>query len=141
MNWGNKIIVGMASFILFIVGSGIYMVTKDSDSLIDENYYENSLTYDQVYDSKQNLVQDHAKPVLDVQNDTLTIHFVGENNKGTLTFKRPSDGTLDKEIPFYTQQKHFKLPISSFVKGNWALEISWKQGDKSYLHSQDLYIQ
>ena len=141
MNWGNKIVVGMASFMLFIVGSGIYMVTHDSDSLIDENYYENSLTYNEVYDSKKNLLDDQAKPILTLQNDTLTLQFVGENNQGTLTFKRPSDGSLDKEIPFYTKDKEFKLPVSSFTKGNWAIEISWKQGDKNYLHSQALYIQ
>ena len=141
MNWGNKIVVGMASFMLFIVGSGIYMVTHDSDSLIDENYYENSLTYDEVYDSKQNLLDDHAKPVLSLQNDTLTIQFVSTDNKGKLIFKRPSDGSLDKEIPFYTKDKEFKLPVSSFTKGNWTVEIVWKQGDKNYFHNQPLYIQ
>ena len=141
MNWGNKIILGLASFMLFIVGSGIYMVSKDSDTLIDENYYENSLSYDQVYASKQNLIHDGAKPVLSLCQDTLTIEFVGGENRGTLIFKRPSDGSLDKEIPFYTKDKAFVLPVSSFKKGNWTLDISWTQGNNAYLHSQAIYIQ
>jgi len=141
MNWGNKIILGLGSFMLFIVVSVVYMVTKDSDTLIDEDYYETSLSYDEVYNSKQNLIRDNATPVLTMQNDTLNIQFVGTENKGNITFKRPSDGSLDKTIPLYTKESEFKLPISTFTKGNWTVEISWKQGENSYVHNQSLYIQ
>ncbi|MCA5006175.1 FixH family protein [Sphingobacterium bovistauri] len=141
MNWGSKIIVGLASFILFIVGTGIYMVTKDSDTLIDEDYYENSLDYDKVYNSKQNLIDDNAKPNVSVRSDTLFIQFVATVNKGSLIFKRPSDGTLDKQLPLFTSTSEYKLNISSFAKGNWSLEISWNQGGKAYYHNQPLYIQ
>lgn len=141
MNWGNKIVVGLAAFMIFIGGSVIYMVTKDSDTLIDEDYYENSLSYDEVYASKQNLINDHAKPGVLLSKDTLTITFVAPHNEGKLVFKRPSDGSLDREIPFSVKDKHYKLPISSFTKGNWVLDISWTQANTSYLHSQSLFIQ
>lgn len=141
MNWGNKIVAGLAAFMIFIMGAGIYMVSKDSDTLIDEDYYENSLSYDKVYDSKQNLVNDNAKPVISLSKDTLIVTFITGNNEGKLIFKRPSDGALDKEIPFYTKESQFKLPITSFARGNWMLDISWTQGNKSYLHSQSLYVQ
>lgn len=141
MNWGNKIIFGLASFILFIVGAGVYMVTKDSDTLIDDNYYENSLDYDKVYDSKQNLLNDNAKPKITIKNDTLYVQFVSTNNKGTLMFKRPSDGKLDKKILFLTLKSEYQLPVSSFTKGNWLLEISWEQAGKTYYHDQPIYIQ
>lgn len=141
MNWGTKIVVGLGSFILFIICAGVYMVTKNSDSLVDENYYENSLEYDKIYTSQQNLIDDAAKPKVTIGKDTLVIEFVTDNNKGNLTFKRPSDGDLDKIIPFSTRNSIFKLPISSFKKGNWSLEISWRQNEKTYLHHQPLYIQ
>lgn len=141
MNWGGKIIIGLGSFMLFIIVTVIYMVTKDSDTLIDENYYETSLSFDDVYISKQNLIRDNAKPILTFQNDTLIIAFSADENKGNITFKRPSDGSLDKVIPFDVKGEQFKIPISSFTKGNWSVEIFWNQGGISYMHNQALYIQ
>ena len=100
MNWGSKIILGLGSFMLFIVVTVIYMVSKDSDTLIDENYYETSLSYDEVYNSKQNLIRDNAKPILKLESDSLIIQFIAAENSGNISFKRPSDGSLDQVIPF-----------------------------------------
>lgn len=141
MNWGNKIILGLGSFMMFIIVTVIYMVTKDSDTLIDDNYYETSLSYDEVYTSKQNLLRDDAKPLLQMHSDTLTISFIGKENQGTVIFKRPSDGSLDKTIPFHVKESTLKLPISSFKQGNWNVEIAWEQNAVSYIHNQPLYIQ
>lgn len=141
MNWGTKIVFGLAAFMLFIVGSGIYMVTSDSDTLIDEDYYEKSLNYDEVYNRKQNLENDHAKPMISQIQDTLMIVFKTNINKGELSFKRPSDGSLDKVIPFYTNTEVFKLPITTFQKGNWSLEVTWENQGKKYIQTQPLFIQ
>lgn len=141
MNWGNKIVVGLGAFVLFIVGSGIYMVTKDSDSLIDENYYEKSLAYDTVYEHKQNVLEDNAKPIIRVTKDSLHILFVGEGNTGTLTLKRPSDGKLDKSIPFKSEGSEFDYSTTDLTKGNWIVEIYWKRGNKDYWYSQPVFIQ
>src|SRR5690606_31910354 len=111
MNWGMKIVVGMATFMLFIIGAGVYMISKDSDSLLDEDYYEKGLAYDDVYERKQNLLDDGAKPVVRLEKDTLVVVFTRPRNKGQLSFKRPSDGRQDKEIPLYTATEVFKLPV------------------------------
>lgn len=141
MNWGMKIVIGLGTFMLFIVGAGIYMVMQDSDSLLDDDYYEKSLAYDEVYDRKQNLVDDQAKPSVRLEQDTLVIVFKRPINKGQLVFRRPSDGTLDTKIPFYTDTEVFRLPISTFVKGSWSLEISWENNNKAYIDIQSLYVQ
>lgn len=140
MNWGLKIVVGLGAFMLFIIFATIYMVSKDSDTLIDENYYENSLSYNEVYDRKQNLVDDDARPLLKLENDTLSIIFKSTNNKGELSLKRPSDGSLDKVIPLFTSSNIYTLPVSTFSKGNWNLEINWESNNKSYVDNQSLYI-
>ena len=141
MNWGTKIILGLGSFMLFIVASGIYMVTKDSDSLIDDNYYESSLNYDEVYNRKQNLIHDEVKTTIVQRKDTLYIQFNSTDNKGEFIFKRPSDGSLDRSVPFYTTTDMLKLPISDLQKGNWSLELNWENSGKKYIQSQAFYIQ
>ncbi len=141
MNWGMKIVLGLATFMLFIIAAGVYMVTKDTDSLVEEDYYEQSLNYDQVYNRKQNLLDDRAAPAIQLNSDTLVIIFTQESNRGTLRFQRNSDGSLDKKIPFYTTNNIFKLPTASFEKGNWNLEISWDANGKGYIANQSLNMQ
>ena len=141
MNWGLKIVVGLATFMLFIVGAGVYMITQDSDSLLDEDYYEKGLVYDEVYARKQHLVDDHAKPDVQLQQDTLTIVFTSSGNKGYLSFKRPSDSRQDKKVPLYTATEVFKLPINSFAKGSWLLEISWENNQRTYIDTRTVYMQ
>lgn len=140
MNWGLKIVVGLGSFMIFIICSVFYMVSHDSDTLIEDDYYEKGLTYDETYDRKQNLEDDHAKPNVQVVNDTMTIVFKTNQVKGNLSFKRPSDGKLDKDIPLFTNTNIFKLPVSTLTKGNWALEITWESDNRKYIDNQSVFI-
>ena len=141
MNWGTKIVAGLGSFMLFIMASGIYMVTKDSDTLIDDDYYENSLNYDEVYNRKQNLIIDDVRALISQHLDTLVIVFSSEGNEGELILKRPSDGSMDRVIPFLSNTTSLKLPIVEFQKGNWSLELRWQNNGKNYIQSQAFYIQ
>lgn len=140
MNWGTKIIIGMGAFMLFIVCSVLYMVNKDSDTLIDDDYYEKGLVYDDVYDRKQNLQDDSAKPTIAIVNDTLSILFKSEQIKGNLSLKRPSDGGLDKNIPLLTTTDVFKIPVSTLEKGNWLLELTWESHNRKYADTQSIFI-
>ena len=140
MNWGMRIVVGLGAFMQLIVCATVYMVSSDTDTLVEEDYYEKGLSYDEVYDRKQNLQDDDAKPIIQLVNDTLSIVFKTEGIKGTLDFKRSSDGSLDKTIPLYTATKLFKLPVSSLKKGNWSLEINWESHNTKYIDTQSIFI-
>lgn len=140
MNWGLKIILGLGAFIVFITGAGIYMVSKNEDTLEVEDYYEKSLSYDEVYQSKQNVLDDSARPAVRAKNDTLYIFFSKPHNEGELMFKRPSDKSLDITLPFVTKNQYYSLPATSFAKGSWRLEISWKQRGKAYISDHNLYF-
>lgn len=140
MNWGIKIIVGLGTFMLFIIIMGIYMVQKNTDSLEETDYYEKSLSYDQVYERKYNLLIDKVEPQISIVGDTLCITFAQAINRGKLIFKRPSDNTLDLTIPLSTTNFSCKLPISTLAKGNWHLEISWESGSRAYIFDQALYF-
>ena len=58
MNWGIKIILALALFMVLIVSFGVYMVRSDADSLVAEDYYERGLNYDRLQhiDSLQSAV-------------------------------------------------------------------------------------
>lgn len=140
MNWGLKIVFGLGAFMLFIVGAGVYMVSKDTDTLVAEDYYEKSITYNEVYRQKQNVLDHQVRPAVLVRNDTLYITFVKPENRGNLIFNRPSDNKLDLSLPFLTNSRYYQLPIGSFVKGSWRLEISWQQNGTQYSFDHNLYL-
>ena len=48
MNWGVKITIALALFMVLIVSFGIYMVSNDTDTLVAEDYYERGLNYDRL---------------------------------------------------------------------------------------------
>lgn len=139
MNWGYKIVFGLGGFILFIVGLAVYMVSQNTDTLEDDDYYERGLNYDETYRKKENLSRNHAKPTIRINQDTLLIQFIAADNKGHLHFKRPDDNKLDISLPFATQGDLFKLPLTTFKKGNWNLEIDWVSAGDSYLIDQHVY--
>ncbi|AIM36200.1 FixH family protein [Sphingobacterium sp. SG20118] len=140
MNWGNKIFISLGVFMLGIILTGIYMVSRDSDSLEDMDYYEQGLNYNQIYDKKINAIDQHAKPSLKVDRDTLYIKFVKPENKGKLLFKRPSDRSKDLELPFETRANVYQLPLSSFKKGAWKLEIIWSNGGMEFLTDHQVHL-
>lgn len=126
---------------LFIIGAGIYMVSHDNDTLVESDYYEKGLNYDETFHKKENLLNDHARPKIQLLKDTLLIQFSTTGNKGNLNFKRLDDKSLDLQLPFFSKTNQFKLPVSTFKKGNWNLEIDWVHSDKSYISDHAVFIQ
>ncbi|GGE17533.1 MULTISPECIES: FixH family protein [Sphingobacterium] len=141
MNWGYKIVFGLGAFMLFIIGAGIYMVSHDNDTLVESDYYEKGLNYDETFHKKENLLNDHARPKIQLLKDTLLIQFSTTGNEGNLNFKRLDDKSLDLQLPFFSKTNQFKLPVSTFKKGNWNLEIDWVHSDKSYISDHAVFIQ
>lgn len=141
MNWGWGIVVGLGAFMLFIVGSVIYMTSQDQDSLEESDYYERGLHYDEVYTLRENLNKHDAKPTVSIEQDTLRIYFTRGDNNGKMTWKRPSDGSLDRTVPFVTSTGVFKLPMVSFERGNWQLELRWESNAVPFLSEHVVHLQ
>lgn len=140
MNWGIRIIIVLGLFMSFIISVVVYMTNHDKDTLIDNDYYEKSLTYDEVYSRRMNLQTDHATPVVTVIKDTLYVSFVNTDNQGQLQFKRLSDSSKDITLPFNTLTKNFQLPIATFIKGSWDLDLAWESNHKAYISSHRITL-
>lgn len=52
MNWGTKLIIGMALFMAFIIGLAVFMLNSNADPLVDKDYYEKGLKYDELKGKK-----------------------------------------------------------------------------------------
>ena len=140
MNWGGYIIVGMAIAMSAVVATGIYMVSRDTDTLEDPAYYEKGLDYDHDFNRKQQMVRHQARPDIRIERDTLRITFSSPGNKGQLYLIRPDSQAADKTIPVSTAGTEYVLPVGALNSGAWQLRLEWEQHTIHFLHEQPIYI-
>jgi hypothetical protein len=140
MNWGTKIILGMASFMLFIVVLVLIMFNSKKDALVDTDYYEKGINYNKVYNRKEQTKTDHAEPEISANQDMVIIRFK-HPAKGTAGLMRTSDKALDKSLTFESNMNNqVIIPAGHLKKGAWRLIIEWTSDEKSYLYEQEITL-
>ena len=140
MNWGTKIVLVLAIFVIGMAAVGFYMVGQDQDSLVESDYYERGINFDEVYQRRENLDQLQAKPTVILQNDTLQIRFVHQGNQGQLRLKRSSDASLDLSEDVAISGDVFLLPVADLERGAWDLHLEWEAEGHPFLHEQTIYM-
>jgi len=139
MNWGTKLVIGMALFMSFIITLAVLMIRSDSDDLVDTNYYEKGIDYDKDYVRKSQLIKDKAEPEIAV-NEQLTIIFKSPA-EGIIRFIHPSDKTKDSSMNINSGTgKQVYIPLESFGKGHWKVSLEWNSNGKSYLYDKNIII-
>jgi len=139
MNWGKKLVIGMALFISFIVTLGILMIRSDSDDLVDTDYYEKGIGYDKDYKRKIQVKQDLAEPDILVE-DHLKIIFRSPAS-GSIRFIHPSDKDMDRTLNIDSGAgNQVELPLAEMAKGHWKVLLEWESGGKAYLYEKEIMI-
>lgn len=140
MNWGLKIVMALALFMVLIVSFGVYMVSQNTDTLEEYDYYEKGLDFDAVYERRQNLNVHHATPEVTIAADTLKIRFKHDSNAGELLLRRPSDHTQDTKIPLVVKGREYRLPLVTFSRGAWDLRLEWEAAGVPYGYEKRLFL-
>jgi nitrogen fixation protein FixH len=141
MNWGTKIIIGMLTFMSFIVVLAVLMFRSDTDALVDKDYYEKGLKYDETYRLKAQVLLDSAGPAISVGKKSVIIAFQ-TTSEGTIKFVRTADQRQDRSLNFRTREENkVEIPLDSLPGGQWKLILNWKSGEgKSYLNEQEVIV-
>ncbi|WP_158796027.1 FixH family protein [Pedobacter sp. L105] len=140
MNWGTKIVIGLAIFMISIVALGIIMTSGKKDALVENDYYEKGINYDKDYNREEQMKHDHAQPELLVSKDKITITFKDEAT-GTAKLIRMADKNLDRKLTFSSDAgNQVVIPSAALQKGSWKLSIEWISKEKSYLYEQEITI-
>lgn len=139
-NWGTKLVIGMGSFMTFIVVLAVMMFNSRPDALVDNDYYEKGLNYDADYNRKEQVKADHAAPEIEVLPAEILLTFKGAA-EGKVKIVRPSDKRMDKVVNFKTDPGYRSaIPSGEIAKGRWKLIITWNSAGKSYLDEQEVMI-
>lgn len=141
MNWGTKLIIGMLSFMSFIVVLAVLMIRSETDALVDQDYYEKGLNYNHEFALKEQVIKDNAEPVITISGENLIITFKTEAN-GTLKIMRTAKKSMDRIMNFKSNSdKNVILSSKDLAKGNWKFIMQWKANNGiDYLNEQEVLI-
>jgi hypothetical protein len=140
MNWGTKIIIGMLSFMTFIVVLAVLMFRSDSDALVETNYYEKGLNYDEEYAAKTQVGKDQASPEVTINSRGISIIFK-TSAKGQLKLTRNDSKSSDTTVRFITKTGKLNLDISKLAKGRWHMITSWENPEGiKYLKDEEVQL-
>ncbi|MFD0940238.1 FixH family protein [Pedobacter boryungensis] len=142
MNWGTKIVLGMVAFMLFIIAMVVYMFSvHGNDALVDKDYYEKGINYNEEYNAKHNVVEEGAQPVITIGKTELSIKLK-DSAAYELKLQRPSTVNDDILIKGNTagSSNLIQLNSTTMPKGLWFLELKWKSNNKEYLFKKDITL-
>lgn len=140
MNWGTKLIIGMLLFMSFIVVLGVLMIRSDSDALVETNYYEKGLNYDDEYAAKTQVGKDQASPEITITAADISIIFK-TSAKGKVKLTRNDSKSSDTTVKFITKSGKLNLNISRLAKGRWHMITAWENPEGiKYLKDEEVYL-
>lgn len=137
MNWGKGLVLGLASFMGFVIFLVVLMFRAPDDSF-DKDYYEKGLAYDEEYNQKKQVLIDSVAPAIKLEGENgFSIEF-SSIDSGKLRLIRPSNHLEDKE--YVLADKRTIINTQKLNKGEWNLSIQWKANQKDYLFEKNLFI-
>ncbi|MDI9365670.1 MAG: FixH family protein [Flavobacterium sp.] len=144
MNWGYKILIGFSTFVacmLCMVG----VAMKQSNEMIDDNYYEKELKYQDKIDASKNLSAVAQKLSITDSGNVVVLQLplatIGNNTTGTIECIRSAEQKKDVMLHIQVDATGKQvLPKTLFVNGVYQLRLNWVTNGTAYFHQQVLNI-
>ncbi|MBK9098391.1 MAG: FixH family protein [bacterium] len=145
INWGTGIVIGIIAFVVISVSMTVIFMTQDV-SLVSDNYYEKSLTYQDEID-KQSRTQSLDEQVKinfngEIINILFPVEYLNKNISGEIYFYRPSDSKLDFKLPLdLSEEGNQMILVKDFEKGFWRMKLNWMMNGNGYYNERAVTIQ
>ncbi len=145
-HWGIGMAFLYGGFVLFILSVVIFSTMQDF-AMVEDNYYQKSLVYQDKINMMKNTANLPFKPSVKINKDEnkLTITFSDSLAKtgitGTAHFFRPSDKRVDQVLEInLNENSEMILPTTRFLKGFWILKLSWESSGISYYQEEKISL-
>lgn len=144
MSWGYKVIIILIVFVAGMI-SMVYISMRQTNEVVDANYYEQEMKYQDVIDAKKNLLALEDTVAIRVAEGYVQIHFpeaaTTQLDSGNIQFMRLSNSKDDKHIQMKEESGSlYKIPVTSFPKGLYKVRIEWSNNGTGYFHEQNYNI-
>ena len=143
-NWGTGIFTVIVIFLLAVVAFYFYITNMDIN-LVEDNYYEKELAYQERIDKINNTSGLPGKIEIMQERNILAIQFPKADpsviHEGNVLFYRPSDPLKDFSVPLQLDDSlRQAFDITNIAKGRWIIKIDWKMADKEFYFEESLNI-
>ncbi|WP_114789383.1 FixH family protein [Niabella yanshanensis] len=145
MSWGNRVIIILVVFVAGITFM-VYLSMRQTNEVVDANYYEREMKYQQVIDGKKNLLA--LGDSVTIMNDGAVIKVafppstITRLDSGSIQFMKLSNAKDDKFIPMSGNKTAlYQIPLSYISKGLYKVRIDWSNQGTPYYHEQSFNIQ
>lgn len=144
MNWGHKITLVIIAFILCILAMVIVAI-RQTNEMIDQNYYEKEMKYQSIIDASQNLFKQYQGDLVTQNKEELLLIIpmsLMENFKnGTLEFLKIDDQSKDFHLTFIPNSRgQFSIDKASLSLGLYKVRTKWTSNQKVYYQEQSIQI-
>ncbi len=134
MDWGKGIFWSLAGFVIVSVIGYVVIVFSQKDDLVESDYYERELRYEQQIEAIRNFDKLSDKPKIDLNQQIVGIAL--QQGSGKAEFLNLKSAKLDTVIEVSSQ----KTAFITLSKGKWRLRLLWTHEGKSYYQEQGLII-
>ena len=144
LSWGHGVVIALGTFMVFITSAIIFFpMGKQGAELVEENYYEAELHYQDVIDAKNRANKLEQRPDLKILPTGIMITFPEEINNDNSTFNfylfRTNDKNLDVKKEFQLGAANtVNIPQNILVPGNYTLKLKWTKDNKDYQIDYDI---
>jgi len=143
-NWGTGIFIVIVIFLLAVIAFFIF-ITNLEINLVEDNYYEKELVYQERIDKINNTSSLPGKIMVLQEPGIVIVEFPELDSlftpEGILTFYRPSDPKQDFLVPLQLNDSSRQvLDISGIQKGKWVIKIDWAIGGTEYYYEEEVFI-
>lgn len=145
MNWGYKILLVIIAFMIAIL-SMVFVAFRQTNDMLDENYYEKEMNYQSLIDAAQNLNLVNDSLLIN-QNETYVIVHVPRTlisnfEQGNLTFLRIDDKRKDFTFDFKPNEEGIlQIEKFKFIPGTYKARMKWRNLGKDYYREQNLIVE
>lgn len=145
MNWGYKILTVIILFVVAMI-SMVFIAMKQSNDLIEENYYEKELAYQSQIEAGRRLDKLQTGMLLQNTAGNIILNLPAGSYEqgvtGSIEFLRKDDATKDVHLKLQPDTGGQQLIEKKlFDTGSYQVRIKWQHNATDYYQQEDLMIQ
>ncbi|MDG4945265.1 FixH family protein [Weeksellaceae bacterium KMM 9713] len=139
-DWGHGIALGLGSFMIFILT--LIFLADDTGDLISEEYYEESLVFqEEKIDARNRVKHLDDKPEIIDQANGYNIQFPEAivPDSGQVYLMRGAHKANDILLPLDLNSRNsILIPAARLTDGEYDMELTWYQEGKPYIIEKTL---
>lgn len=145
ISWGTGIAIGIIVFVIISITMTVIFMTQDV-SLVSNNYYEKSLSYQEEIDKQSRTKSLDEEVKINFNGEVIDILFpsayLDKNISGEIYFYRPSNPALDLKLPLHLGEDGSQvIQMQRLEKGFWRLKLNWTMDGNGYYNERAITIE